>query len=147
MHGRKIAWVIVLVLSLGFLDAVFLTANHFANAIPTCISGSGCEQVLSSSYSTVGPIPVALLGAVYYGIAILLGIAFIDSGKRLFLKLMACLSIAGLSASVYLVYLQLGPLQSICFYCMISAACSVIYASLCSWQLIFATPSRSKSAI
>lgn len=56
---------------LGFLDSLYLTIQHYQHAIPPCTVG-GCETVLTSSFATLWGIPVALLGAVFYGVMIIL---------------------------------------------------------------------------
>ena len=37
---------------IGFADASYLTVEHYRNVIPPCTT-SGCETVLTSSYSTI----------------------------------------------------------------------------------------------
>jgi len=50
----------------GFLDALYLTIAHYKNLVPPCSVHFGCEKVLTSSFSMLGPIPMALMGVIFY---------------------------------------------------------------------------------
>jgi uncharacterized membrane protein len=56
---------------LGLAISVYLTVVHYAQGqVPlVCASGGvvNCEVVTSSAESGVGPVPVALLGAIWFG--------------------------------------------------------------------------------
>jgi uncharacterized membrane protein len=69
---------ILVVALIGFLDAVYLTANHYLGVVPPCFVVQGCEQVTTSSYSLILGIPVALLGSIYYLVIFALAIRFIE---------------------------------------------------------------------
>lgn len=124
LKGLLIA--IALVALLGFLDATYLTIKHVQNATPNCSILAGCDIVTTSEYSEILGIPVALLGSLYYGSILGLLVAYIDTKKKIFLRLLAHLTIAGLLASVWFVYLQLVVIKAICLYCMGSAASSTL---------------------
>ena len=68
--------IISLIAFLGFLDSTFLTIKHYQGTLPPCSLALGCEKVLTSQYSTIGNVPIALLGAAFYlavmGISIIL---------------------------------------------------------------------------
>ena len=146
MRDKKLGVIALLFAFAGFLDATYLAVNHYNGAIPTCTTFGDCEKVLSSAHATVGFVPLALIGVVYYVTALLLGIAYIDFDKPAFLHLMVILGTVGFCISVFLIYLQIFQLQAICAYCMVSALCSTAYAILSVWQSILAASSRSKSA-
>lgn len=110
----------------GFLDATYLTIEHYRKVVPPCSVVSGCVTVLTSEYSTIGPVPVALLGSLYYGSVLFLTLLFIDSKKAAVAALLKKYSWAGLGASAYFVYLQLFVMHTICLYCMGSAASSTL---------------------
>jgi uncharacterized membrane protein len=110
---------------IGFADASYLTIEHYKNVIPPCSVG-GCETVLTSSYSTVAGIPEALLGAIYY-LVILVGLfAYLDTKKPAILKWTLIIPILGFIYEVWLVYLQLFVIHSICEYCMLSALVTLV---------------------
>ena len=77
--------IIFLVLSfLGLIDAAYLTITHYEDASVVCLLINSCDQVLQSSYATIGSVPVSLLGVVYYlGILILSLISFMKKDEKL----------------------------------------------------------------
>lgn len=111
---------------IGFADATYLTAEHFLNRVPPCSIIKGCEVVTTSKYATIGNMPIALLGAIYYFFMFILLMLFVDTKKNNALMLFARLSIIGLLTSAYLIYIQLFTLKAICIYCMLSATTSTI---------------------
>lgn len=110
---------------LGFLDATYLVAQQYLGTIPPCVITTGCETVLTSEYSVILGIPLALLGSVYYLLLFLLAIFSLDM-KREIIRLAAFLTPIGFLASLYFIYLQLFVIQEICSYCIVSAATSTI---------------------
>ncbi len=56
----------------GFFIATYLTILHYRNVLPPCSIAHGCEMVLTSKFSMLGPIPIALIGAGYYLVLIIL---------------------------------------------------------------------------
>lgn len=117
---------------IGFADASYLTALSYAGSIPPCKIVSGCEEVLTSAYAYVWGVPVSLFGAVYYG-AILLLLGFYLSKPTQQVRTIICLlSLAGITATGYFLYLQAFVLEAWCAYCLISTATSstIFLASL-----------------
>lgn len=122
---NNIKWPIVFVrlLSLvGLLDALYLTVKHFQGELPTCAI-AGCDVVLTSSFATVGPIPIALFGVLFYLTVLVL--SFFVKHPKILLMLLVLTSL-GVVTSLYLVYLQFYVIRSICQYCMISAVVSKV---------------------
>lgn len=110
---------------LGFADATYLTILHFADIIPPCSATSGCETVLTSSYSRILGIPVALFGSLYYA-GILVGTMLCLNPKNTHLrKPLYLFSSVGLVAAGYFVFLELFVLHALCIYCTASAILSV----------------------
>ncbi len=112
----------------GFIDAAYLTVEHFTGAAVRCWLVSGCDAVLTSSYATVGPVPLALLGAGYYAVILGLLVAYLDSHRGVWIRLAAVLTMVGLGISLALIWLQVAIIQSLCFYCLVSAASSILLA-------------------
>jgi uncharacterized membrane protein len=111
---------------IGFADATYLTVEHYRNVIPPCSVVSGCEQVLTSAYSTIAGLPVSLIGAIYYFSVLLGAAAYLESRKTFFLKWALLLSILGFLASLWFVYLQVFVIHSLCAYCLGSAVTSTV---------------------
>ncbi|MDO8495726.1 MAG: vitamin K epoxide reductase family protein [bacterium] len=124
IFSRRIIWAMVAVAFLGFLDAVFLTIEHYTNNIPPCFALTGCEQVTTSVYATVAGIPVALAGAAYYFLILVVGLLYLDLRNAKLLTAMSYLPIVGLLASIYFVSLQLFVIKALCLYCVVSAMTS-----------------------
>lgn len=114
----------------GFLDTVYLTARHFLGIEINCNLIQGCEQVLNSSYSAVGPVPLALIGAIHYLAIIAATVFYLDTGSRRALQLALALAGVGLLVTGVLLYLQIFVIGALCFYCLISAASSTTLAGL-----------------
>lgn len=125
-YATFVVWVFGIVSILGFLDATYLAVEHFGGRVPPCSIVAGCDVVTRSAYATIGTIPVALLGSLYYLIFFILTIAYLDSKKEVLLRMAASLSILGFCASAYFVFLQFFVLKAICIYCMASAISSTI---------------------
>lgn len=127
---KSVVLAFLIVSLLGFLDATYLTAKHYLGEVPTCSMIEGCEKVLTSSYATVGRVPVALMGAFYYLAIFFLTVAYLDTKRKGLLYFIARLTLVGFLVSVGLIYLQLFVIKAICLYCMASAASSTILFGL-----------------
>ncbi len=126
LSSKLIAGIFALISFVGFLDATYLTILHYRGAVPTCIIVHGCSNVTTSKFSTVANIPVALLGSLYYLTVLVLAVAYFDSKKEIILKWISQLTIIGLVASAYFVFLQIFVIKYICIYCMASATTSTL---------------------
>lgn len=123
---KRIFWFFAVFSFLGFADATFLTVEHYLGTPIPCSILGGCDVVTNSLYSQIGPVPIALIGALYYLTLIILSIIYFDSKKEVYLKIGAYLSVSGFLVSLVLVYLQVSVIHALCLYCMISALFSTI---------------------
>lgn len=121
---------------LGFLDATYLTAEHYLGVPLVCTVTQGCEEVLTSEFATLFGIPIALFGALYYAILFAATILFIDAKNILFLAALIILPSLGFVASLGLVYVQAFVLQAWCQYCLISAGLSTALFLLSAYMLL-----------
>ncbi len=124
--NKIIVWIFLILSLVGFLDATYLTAKHYVGGPIICPIFGGCEKVLASPYSMIWFIPVALLGVFYYGLISVLTVAYLDSKKLEFLKLAAQLTLMGLLASAWFMFVQIFLIQALCFYCVVSATISTV---------------------
>jgi uncharacterized membrane protein len=123
---RKHRFIILFILALvGFSDAAYLTAEHARGVVPPCSLVTGCETVLTSPYSSLGSIPVAALGVLFYGTLLVLLVAYYDSRSPFFAGSIALASIGGVVATLVFIYIQVVIIKAICLYCMISATTSL----------------------
>ena len=108
----------------GFLDAAYLTAKHYLGTPIPCSILNGCEEVMTSQYSTIAGIPVALLGSLYYLTIFILSVAYADTKREWFAYVASHLTAVGFFASLWFVYLQFFVLHALCLYCLFSAVTS-----------------------
>ena len=137
VNRGRLKWVMIgwLTLSLiGFLDATYLTIQHYQGASLRCFELSHCDEVTSSRYAVIGGIPIALVGALYYLSILLLTVAYLDTKSIRLLTIIPLLTIVGFLASLVLVYLQVFVIHAICLYCMLSA---LISTALFIFTIIF----------
>ena len=111
---------------IGLMDAGYLTLSHYTGEAVNCSITGGCDQVLSSKWSQIMGIPLALLGLLHYLVFLILSIAFFDTKKKIILKVLTAQAIVGALFSAWLTYLQFFVIESICQYCILSAINSVI---------------------
>lgn len=111
---------------IGFADSAYLTAEHVRGVTPPCGFSSNCDTVLTSKFASVGPIPVAALGLLYYGVVLVLLIAYFDSGAWRLLHWTTWLVSAGMLGYLYFVSIQAFVLHAWCMYCLTSALMTVI---------------------
>lgn len=121
-------WLVIVMISaalIGFADASYLTAQHIRGVLPPCTL-EGCDLVLTSKYASVAGIPVPALGMLYYGMVIVLLVAYLDAHRWLFLHITTWLTGAGFLASLYFLFIQLFVIKAICPYCVLSAVTGTI---------------------
>jgi len=104
---------------LGFLDATYLTIQHYAHAIPPCTVG-GCETVLTSTWAVLFGIPVALMGAVFYGVILVLTGLYVQTKKQSLSTMLFVLCSLGFLAGIGLILVQAFVLHAWCYYCLFS---------------------------
>ena len=112
---------------LGFLDATYLTVEHYSGLVVRCsLFNNGCTDVLRSTYSNIGVVPVSLLGSLYYLVIFILTVAYLDLKKEKILEMAAWGTLAGLAASAWFVFLQVAVIKALCMYCLFSATTSTV---------------------
>ncbi len=120
-HPRPRMYGLAALLSLGGLaDSVYLTVTHLTGENVTCVASSGCSEVLSSAYASVGKIPLGAFGALGYFVAFSLATlaAFGYARARAFLGIV----VAGmLATTLWLLYVQAFVLHAFCDFCLLSA--------------------------
>ena len=136
----KKAIIIGLLSFFGLIDASYLAAKHYSGTIPPCAIVKGCEAVTTSQYATIslpaveGGVSVALLGAIYYLIVLIISIAIIETKNDSLKKFLAGFSAIGLLASIWFISLQLFVIKALCLYCLVSAFTSISIFILARWR-------------
>lgn len=112
---------------LGFADSVYLTISHyFALQLP-CSILHGCEEVLSSPYSMVGPIPLAAFGVAFYLFALFVAIHLYTSApSRRYDAGLFALTAIGFGMSGVFEGIQAFIIHAFCEYCAFSALLSTL---------------------
>lgn len=137
---------IIMLALIGIAEASFMTYQHYTNQIPPCSPGFQCEKVLTSSYATIGPIPISAIGMLFYSTMFALAIwsylalplpSILDIfRKRGFqpVDLLQLLSIVGILFSTYLVFVMGVIIEAWCTYCLLSALTSFLLFITTTWH-------------
>lgn len=108
----------------GMVDALYLSIKRNAGPIP-CHVTHGCTDVLTSKYSTIGPVPLSTIGLVFYTtILSLIAFKMFEDAERPLnfpLPVIFYLTGVGLVVSALLVGVQAFILKAFCEYCLLSA--------------------------
>ncbi|MGH7558113.1 MAG: vitamin K epoxide reductase family protein [Gemmatimonadota bacterium] len=110
----------------GFLDAAYLTATHFAGGAPACGPGGGCELVTTSPYATLGPVPIAAIGLGYYALVSLIVWAPAGSLSQGLVRALLLLTGTAVVVSAILFYLQAAVIGAWCRFCLLSAGVTAL---------------------
>jgi uncharacterized membrane protein len=111
---------VLLVALVGFADSTYLTIEHFQGVIPPCKVVEGCDTVLTSPYSEVFGIPVALGGSIFYLLVTIGAFAYLESKNEKMLRLALLITVFGILASLWFLILQAFVLKAYCTYCLLS---------------------------
>lgn len=111
---------------IGFVDAAYLTIQHYRGASLDCYVLRDCEEVTTSQYAAIGSVSIALLGALYYLSIILLSAAYLDTKRNWLLTIISFLTTLGFLVSIILVYLQIFVIRALCSYCLLSALAAAV---------------------
>lgn len=128
-------WIARVLALVGFADAAYLTANHYAGAPVFCGPSGGCETVLTSGFATLGPVPLALVGAVYYAVASLAAWTPVSAWSRRTAVFLAGLTGAGFAVSAALFWLQATVIDAWCRFCLASAAITTLLFVTAIWVM------------
>ncbi len=132
---KNILFIITFILSfLGYMDSSYLTILHYKNAFPPCSVTHGCETVLTSKYAMLGPIPVALLGVLYFVVLlVMIGLLF-ERKRKIILQGITILVISAFIISVGLVFIQAFVLHAFCQYCLGVEGINTIILGIIVWH-------------
>ena len=130
---------VVAVAIAGAALALYLTANKlFATDLAYCASGSGCELVQESRWSTFLGVPIALWGALTY-LAIVVALVVWPRIKTW--RAVHLLAMGGTGVSLYLTAAAAFGVGAFCVYCLASLVLMLTVLVLSS----MASASRAQS--
>lgn len=113
----------------GLADATYLTVAHLAGQHIACGGSAQCSEVLSSKYASLGRVPLASVGGLFYFLAFSFATLAAFGYLRVRKPLALVVAIMFL-ATLWLLYLQAFVLHAYCQYCLLSAACTFLLAGL-----------------
>jgi uncharacterized membrane protein len=122
---KKHKYDIVIILALiGFGISLYLSITHYLGIAVPCSVTHGCEVVLSSKYSVLFGLPVAVWGVAYFTSVIISGLLAnrYASWRKI---LTVILSLGGL-VSLSLLSLQFFVIKKICQYCFTVDTLSIL---------------------
>ena len=142
-----LALLLVILPLIGFADASYISYEKLSGKPVACGEGFDCGKVLNSEWASIGPVPLSILGMLFYAVVLTLAIAhFLEldplrskthtqtiktltpwSTFRLLtpFQLLVPLATFGALFSLYLVFLMGVIIQGWCLFCLISAATSL----------------------
>lgn len=117
---------------IGFLETAYLTYLKLTNSDAFCPTGGGsCTTILTSDYSSVFGVPLALFGMLAYGLVASLGLQLgtdkktLDTGKSDGEIILVGITTSMAVASAYFLYiLNTEFAGESCLYCLASATIS-----------------------
>ena len=118
-----------LVSLIGVADAVYLTIEHISGRSVRCTIVSGCSEVLSSRYATVGGYPLAAIGALAYFTVFSLAILIAFGYSKLKMPLTIIVASMFLT-TLWLLYLQAFVIRHFCQFCLLSALVTTLLTVL-----------------
>ena len=136
---RTILFIAMTIVALaGLADATYLSVQAFTGETLSCGGSPDCFRVLGSSYSKVGGIPVAPVGALAYFSVFSLA-TFAAFGYARARTLLILIVGAMFLATLWFLYVQAFVLHAYCRYCLFSAAITFLLAGL-----VIAAPSSQQ---
>ncbi len=122
--SRRLLYALILLGVVGIGISGYLTWAHYDDSVLVCAIG-GCETVQASRYSTIGPVPIALLGmAMFAALSGLAGLRLLRTpplGHETLTLVAWGMLLAGILYYLYLTYVELFVLHAICQWCVITS--------------------------
>ncbi len=135
VRRRSLLYALAALVSLiGLADAIYLTVEHLSGRSVRCTIVSGCSEVLSSSYATVGSVPLAMIGAAAYFTVFSLAILAAYNYKWA-AKLLTAIVALMFVTTLWLLYLQAFVIKHFCQFCLLSALVTFILTVLIAISL------------
>lgn len=140
---------LVLALALGgvFIAWALTLAHIFAKALP-CGHENGCNMIASSPASSVGGIPIALIGLVAFVVLAVLAAMHLLTGRENLLRLAFLLSVCATIINLGLTFYAKFGLGLLCSWCLGSNVTFALIALSCSsWPTNSVNPAKHGQAL
>ncbi|HSD76241.1 MAG TPA: vitamin K epoxide reductase family protein [Solirubrobacteraceae bacterium] len=136
LRADKLTWTSRALSLTGLAISAYLAYSYLRHQAPVCSTSSGCEIVASSDYARPGGVPLPLAGVAGY---LLLFITACMPGQRARTAGML-LTVAAISASAVLTYLELEVIGAVCLWCVASAVCASLHVVVNSARYVRGEP-------
>ena len=137
---RWIPWALAALAYAGFVVAAYLTIVHYRGYVSPCYVVHGCETVQTSKYSVILGVPVALAGAVFFGLLFYLSVGLLRARSATLILAFKVLALLGALAIIPLFLLQAIVLKAFCSYCL---ATEVLMIAIWILSFLLTAPERS----
>jgi uncharacterized membrane protein len=131
----RVGLVSFVVAIVGLAISTYLTIEHFQPAGSLICPESGavnCQKVTTSSWSHFGPIPVAVLGLVFFVVMVGLCCPWAWRWRSLDAVRVAG-AVIGVLSALYLIWAELFRINAICLWCTGVHVCSVLLLGSVLW--------------
>lgn len=124
-----LVWLTAILAWVGLLVCLLLVQESSSGGMRICPVGSGCQAVLSSRYAFMFGISLSWLGALFYAGLLVICLAVLGIGspgwRQRLVSVALFASVAGVSFTAGLMYLQIFVIHAFCSFCMFSAGIQV----------------------
>ncbi len=127
VQARNRHLIIVVLAILGIFVAGYLTWSHYSGQPVYCGESTSCEEVNTSRFATLGPlpivniaIPVALIGVTGFLIILVLSLIPSKEDRQWPMLLIFGGALIGTMFQWYLFYIEVAVLHAICYWCVTS---------------------------
>jgi uncharacterized membrane protein len=120
---------------LGLAVSIYLTVEHYtSSSLLACPESAtiNCQKVTTSSWSHVGPVPVAVLGVVFFAVMTVLCLPRLWRIPQL-VPLRVAGAVVGVVVALYLVWVELFRVDAICLWCTAAHVCSLALLGTILW--------------
>jgi uncharacterized membrane protein len=126
VSARRAGLIGAVLAAVGLAVSIYLASVKLAGVLPVCGPLKGCEDVALSPYSEIMGIPVALFGAGFSALVLILALVWWRAGDRRALLASYGLGLFGILFVTYLTYLELFVIHAVCVWCVAYALTVVV---------------------
>jgi uncharacterized membrane protein len=137
---RWVSWTLAAAAYAGLVISAYLTIVHYRGYVSPCYVVHGCETVQTSKYSVILGVPVALIGALFFGLTFYLAVGLLRSSSLTLVRVFKVFAFLGALAIIPLFLLQAIVLKAFCTYCV---ATEVIMLGIWILSFLLTAPERS----
>ena len=133
----------LLVAVAGLAVSAYLTVEHFTAGTTFACPDTGainCQKVTTSAWSHIGPIPVVLLGLVFF--AVMAALCSPPAWRvRSLVPVRVAGAVVGVLTAVGLIWIELFRVDAICLWCTAVHVCTLALLATVLWTTTTLHPS------